>query len=426
MAALVVLFAAPARADVTVAVSPSLLEFGVDAGAEFAQEISVSNIGEDPAAISVSVSPKGNGGAESNTADWFSTSPADLRLAPGETKIVTVYVRVPKDAAPGGRYATVFFGTGVASAERSVGRFVGGKGVGASIGSAFLLTVQGPDLKLKGQVDKVVPVSVGPGRLGARVELTNSGNVHLFPSGEVELKDSEGAVVGIFALPETTALLPGETRSFYLEGTHDVADGDYRAQGKFDFGWDAQQTSAVQVDAEEWNPQEDVKDIEFNSVPKLRVVEVLMHGSDDSGVQVELELENYGDVEVAPAGYLDVLSDQGERLALLNIGAGSFVVEPHTRALKRYTHREPISRGEYQIAAQLNYHGRETAVGSATAVIERDILPPIAPEAPAAQRAVYQPATPVWVWGALGGAGLLAMLTLGATFVTLCRRSPAA
>ena len=208
------MFMGSAAADVTVAISPSLLEFAVDQGASFAQTITVSNEGADPAAISVQVSPYGQAPEHLSATDWFLASPDKFELEPGTTKDVNVYIQVPAEVEPGGRYATVFFRTSALSAGSSLSRFVGGTGVGAQIGSVFLLTVRGPDLKLEGELTKVVPVVVGPSRIGSRVEITNTGNVHLVPSGEVELKDAEGNVVGRFALPETTALLPGETKSF--------------------------------------------------------------------------------------------------------------------------------------------------------------------------------------------------------------------
>ena len=277
----------------------------------------------------------------------------------------------------------------------------------------FLITVRGADLKLEGQLTRVVPVVTGPGRLGTRMEITNTGNVHMYPEGKIELTDKDGNVVGEFTLPDTTAILPGETKSFYLDGVKAVADGDYKATGTIEFGWDQEQIKAVKVAPENFSQQDSSEEITFNSVPKLRVIEVQMQGSDQSGAEVKLVLENYGDVEVAPSGFVDVLNLTGERAALLNIGAGSFAVEAHSLATQEYVYRGLMPKGDYSLAAKLNYDGEETATRTDTAKIEQDIVPPVAPEAPEARRLAYEPGTPVWVWGALAAAAAAVLAALG-------------
>ena len=415
------MFSGSAAADVTVAISPSLLEFAVDPGARFAQTITVSNEGADPASIFVGVGSYGKAPEHLAATAWFRTDPQSFKLGPGKTEKVNVYIEVPHDVQPGGRYATVFFRTSVLSSGDKSSRFVGGTGVGAQVSTVFLLTVRGPDLRLEGELTKVVPVVVGPGRIGSRVEITNTGNVHLLPSGQVELRDTDGNVVGHFALPETTAILPGETKSFYLHGTQQVPDGDYQASATIEYGWNEDQIGAAKVDPEEWAQQNTGKEIAFNSVPKLRVVEVSMGGSDESGAEVKLVIENYGDVEVSPAGFVDILNNDGERLALLNIAAGNWSVEPHSIFDRKYSHKSRIPKGEYSLAAKLSFHGGETAAKTATAVIDEEILPPVAPQAPEARKAQYAPRTPGWMWPALAAAGLVVVTALGASAWTVRR-----
>ena len=282
--------------------------------------------------------------------------------------------------------------------------------MGVQIGSVFLLTVRGEDLRLEGRLERVVPVAAGPGRIMTRVEITNTGNVHMFPEGEVELMDEDGNVVGHFTLSETTAILPGETKSFYLDGAESVPDGDYHASGSIQYGWNEDQIAAAEVEPEEWKEQESSREITFNSVPKLRVVEVRMEGSSESGAEVTLAVENYGDVEVSPAGFLDILNDEGERASLLRLDAGSWSVEPHSTATRKYVHRDAMPKGEYRLDVKLAYNGEETAAARATAIIEQDIVPPVSPQAPEARRLQYAPPTPGWVWIALTAAGLVAAI----------------
>ena len=403
-----------AKADVTISVSPSLLEIGLDPGAGLTQAVTVKNRGSDAAYVTVGVVPYAGDRQDIEAVEWFEVDPLEFDLEPGVSQEVIVTVAAPSDAKPGGHYAAVSFRTSARPPASAAQRFTGGTGVGATIGCVFLLTVRGADLKLEGQLTKVVPVSAGPGRLGARVEITNTGNVHMFPEGQVELRDLDGNVIGIFELPETTAILPGETQSLYLEGVQDVQDGAYRASGTIQYGWNSEQTKAAAVEYEEWGHQEDSKEIVFNSVPKLRVVEVRMEGSSENGAEIKLSVENYGDVEVSPAGFVDVLNSEGERAALLNIGAGSWPVEPHSTASREYVFRDAIPKGDYSLAAKLNYHGEETAAGTAIAHIEQDIVPPVAPEAPEARKLQYAPSGPRWIWAALAGVAAVAVASLGA------------
>jgi hypothetical protein len=236
----------------------------------------------------------------------------------------------------------------------------------------------------------------------------------MYPEGQVELKNERGEVIGIFELPETTAILPGETVSVYLDGVQDVPDGDYKAVGTIDFGWDHEQIEAADVPPEEWSQQESQEEITFNSVPKLRVVEVQMEGTSESGTEVTLAVENYGDVEVSPAGFVDVLNADGERAALLNITAGSWAVEPHSKSTRQYSYRGVIPKGDYSLDTKLSFNGENTASKTGTTRIEEDIIPAVAPAAPQARRIQYSPGTPGWVWGALSTAALMVVAALGA------------
>ena len=185
-----------ALADVTVALSPSLFEFGVDPGATFAETIMVSNEGEDAAFISVEVGPYGDGGENTTAVPWLRAEPDEFELQPGTDREVTVSVKVPRQTEPGGRYATVFFHTSPLSLTGTQSGFVGGTGVGVQIGSVFLLTVRGEGLRLEGRLERVVPVAAGPGRIMTRVEITNPESTEGRPWGQ-PLKKPAGAALNL-------------------------------------------------------------------------------------------------------------------------------------------------------------------------------------------------------------------------------------
>ena len=54
----------------------------------------------------------------------------------------------------------------------------------------------------------------------------------------------------------------------------------------------------------------------------------------------------------------------------LTLNAGSWAVEPHSTATRKYVHRDAIPKGTYHLDAKLNYNGEEAAAATATAIIE--------------------------------------------------------
>ena len=100
-----------ARADVTISVTPSFLEFAVDPGATFEQAMTVSNDGSTATGMLASVTEPDDTRSDTSSASWIEVSPTEFRLGPGESQKVAIQVRVPNDVSPGGRYATISFRT---------------------------------------------------------------------------------------------------------------------------------------------------------------------------------------------------------------------------------------------------------------------------------------------------------------------------
>ena len=375
------IFSPTAAADITISVTPSLLEFAVDPGARFEEIITVTNEGTDRAVVRVNVSAPEDASSELSAERYIQVDSPEFALSSRQKKEVRVSVTIPEDAAPGGLYATIFIQTSpsrIGSGGDS--SFAGGSGFGARIGAKFITTVRGPGLTLDGGLAKLVPVAAGPGRIGFRIEIENTGNVHLVPKGEIEVQDEDGNVVGDFTLPETPAILPGVTKSFRLRGAVDVPAGTYQASGKIDYGWTQQQGEAARVDADDWQQRESSKEIKFSSVPKLKVTSLKMEAGGGSEVKFTVVLENDGDLEVSPAGVIDVHDDSGERFIALNIGAGNLVVQPLGTNTSEHVYTGSLRRGKYNVRASFNYHGDENAEGTAETVIEADVILPIVPK----------------------------------------------
>ena len=103
------LFSSDARADVTISVTPSFLEFAVDAGTIFDEVITVSNEGSTATGIVVAVRDSADSLPEFSSTGWIQATPNQFQLGPGELQEVAVHVEVPAAAQSGGRYATIFF-----------------------------------------------------------------------------------------------------------------------------------------------------------------------------------------------------------------------------------------------------------------------------------------------------------------------------
>ena len=415
-----------AQAEVAISVAPSFLEFAVDPGTVFDQAITVTNEGSSATGIVAGVRPTPDGLPETSSVDWIEIAPTEFKLGPGESQDVAVHVTVPPDAKPAGRYAAISF----RNAPLNVGKggaqgFFGASGMGAEIAAKFILTVRGPGLTLEGQISRIVPLAVGPSAIGLRVEIANTGNVHMVVSGEVEVTDAAGNVVGTFELPETTAILPGLTKSFKLRGSLQVPPGDYHASGAILYGWTEQQSQAAEVDHADWGERTASAKISFNSVPRLRV-SLLQMTSIAGGVKFNLALENQGDVEVVPAGTIDVRNADGQRIIALNIATGSMVVGPRSTVPTERTYNGVIPQGDYDIGAVFDYHGDAFAEASATTAVASDIVPLAVPEAAQFRKKAAEEASPtesrttLWligVWMLLGGSvgivGALAGLVIG-------------
>ena len=383
--------------------------------------MTVSNEGTSATRILVDVRAIPGGTPEVSSVDWVQAGPVEFPLAPGEKQEVELNITVPGDVQPGGRYASIF----VRNAPINVGGsgaagFFGASGLGAEIGAKLILTVRGPGLRLEGQMTRIVPLALGPSALGFRAEITNTGNVHMVISGDIELLDASGNVLGRSSLPQTTSILPGATQSFKFRGALEVPPGDYHAVGTIVYGWTEQQSTAAQVDPDDWGRRTASTELSFNSVPRLRVPKLEMTAI-EGGVEFSLELENYGDVEIVPAGVIHVNTKDGQRLIALNVPAGSLVIEPRTTVPTQKAFNGAIPQGEYDVGAAFFYHGGESAEATATAVVQQDVQPAVVPEA-VEFRSAEEPAADenslflIGVWVALGGA-VGFVVALGALFV---------
>lgn len=114
-------------------------------------------------------------------AAWLAISPSTFTLKPGENQTISYYLRVPKDARPGGHYAAIVYRPDV----KGQGSKSSGGVVQSEMGSLFKITVNGP-VKESANVSKFFAnpfQEYGPVKI--LTQITNMGNLHISPKGTV-------------------------------------------------------------------------------------------------------------------------------------------------------------------------------------------------------------------------------------------------
>lgn len=157
-----------------------------------------------------------------NASRWITLDPADFILQPNELKKITVTISPPKDAEPGGHYATIYFRPLIPEDAVSSG----GNVSLARIGILAMMIVPGditPELSLS-PLSAPVWSSFGPVKFWS--SLTNSGNVHLLPSSTLTIKNIWGQTVAELK-SEPTIILPHTTKEHNFVWDKELGLGPY-------------------------------------------------------------------------------------------------------------------------------------------------------------------------------------------------------
>ena len=214
------LFLLLARPAFGTTVFSPLLEMSVDPGNSQKGILKIYNETAAPITLTSSVEPfqaAGENGQPHYLAPserdiylkWFNISSPTLVLLPREAVLVPFAVTPPANAAPGGYYAVIFWqSNGTAGAPVSLS---------SKVGTLIFLTVNGV-LKETGDVVDFSTTAksdfIFSRPVNFIVRFSNSGNVHLAPSGTIEVRSWFGRETVLPVNQEKKLILPDSRRRF--------------------------------------------------------------------------------------------------------------------------------------------------------------------------------------------------------------------
>lgn len=254
---------AHAEAGQAFSISPPLIELKADPGQTVTTKIKLTNVSSEELLIKVQFNDfgaKDETGAPSIIFDdtkstayslrnWIG-SPAPFKVKSKETKTIEFPVQVPKDAEPGGHYATIRF-TGTSTALED-----SGVALNASIGTLVLMQVSG-DIKEDASVVDFFTSSnfFESAPIGFTERLKNNGNIHVKPTGTVEVKNMFGETVANLPVngnpkdqkDQPKSILPQSIRRFEQTLSGQWLFGSYTATLKLKYGDSGKELTATKT-----------------------------------------------------------------------------------------------------------------------------------------------------------------------------------
>jgi hypothetical protein len=229
----------------TLGISPLRAELKIGAGVETTQSVRISNTGQVPTQIRVTVadwtlSPSGEqqfvrlGSGTWGCGTWLKANPMEFSLGPAAVELVRYTMKVPPAAVQGGYHCAILFdtlpppreqlatGTGVVNLVRLV--------------TTLYATIGEPPI-----VARIKRLEMTPRRTGKQAsyqivtEFANDGTTQYRVSGELELIDPQGHSIRKFEY-KSFPVLPGVKREAMFQVDDPLAPGVYVLRAVIDVG----------------------------------------------------------------------------------------------------------------------------------------------------------------------------------------------
>jgi hypothetical protein len=322
-----------ARADVSLRISPAVIELSATPGGEGVQKLKIGNGGSDPVDVGAAVELYKGADGDRSAVEWLSVEPGPFHLEPGEEREIEVNIDVPKGLESGGRYALVTFTTGAGAAEGN------GAAIAGKLGAAFLVIVEGKGkLDRKVELEHFAPFLEPDGRVGFRAQLRNDGNVHVLPKGAVGVADMDGKPLAAVDLEGPSNLLPGEEALLTGHGSLPLSTAKHQAETFIDYGEEKPLSAKI----------------EFEPKAAFSVSEVTVCENLDRGPTVNIALRNDGDLGLLPPVRLDLSAKDGQA-APQPAPATPLVLWPHETATVTADITDRLVSGEYVLKIHIDY-----------------------------------------------------------------------
>ncbi len=227
----------------SLSVTPPSATLTAARGGTLSETLRVVNLGDKPQNVSLSTTNFGAAGEDGlpeftahegryGLATWMSVEPDEATIAPHERADFHVSVKVPADGEPGSHLGAVLVHNVTARPTDARGVIVE-----QQVASLLLLTVKGHLVERARVASFGVPGfdHRAPVPFTARVE--NTGNVHVKPTGTIEVTDLLGRRVAMLPI-ESGNVLPGSIRRFPVKWKAGRRLGVYRAKLRLQYGRD--------------------------------------------------------------------------------------------------------------------------------------------------------------------------------------------
>ncbi len=227
------------QADLSLAVSPAIIELSGDPGQSFSSTVTFQNTGNEPIAgflgteALVPVDNFIDQARRSNfdASAWIELEEKTIAFDAEQRKTLNFTVTIPEEASPGGHYALITLTPGVIDAPRDATT------VSPQLSASLLITVSGDINESAEIVDDDLAISniTRGDELNLSFRIRNLGNVHILPAPRVTIS-KDGEIVEIFSL-QPQLILPNTEKVFEVPTwLADVDYGTYQIRAEATYG----------------------------------------------------------------------------------------------------------------------------------------------------------------------------------------------
>jgi hypothetical protein len=173
---------------------------------------------------------QGNLANRFSAASWMKLTKDKAMIGAGAVERVQYTITAPKDAAPGGRYVALIFEPVGSITQESVEKSnKAALSVLPRIASLLYIRVNGPVSEMAFVKRLFTPSFLEYGPVTVTAEISNKGDLHITPQGEVSLFNMIGRKVDTKVL-EKQNIFPDSTRAFDFELGSKVLLGKYKVR----------------------------------------------------------------------------------------------------------------------------------------------------------------------------------------------------